>query len=159
MVFTGALILHGSPERRRANLGAPVPSESVVLDTVAAGRPTAPLPIPDPRLRFEILPPPHHTPLLEYQHGQNAVRDDEQNHQQRQDGRRPRRCSRSYALSAINDGHRCPQLTLYVPGFMKDECTRETIWKGCCKCLLRMELVSRNEIGIKPRVQASALYE
>ena len=47
--------------------------------------------------------------LLNYQRRQNPVRDNEQNHEQRQNGCGPRLGFRSCILSAVNDGQNCPQ--------------------------------------------------
>ena len=92
--------------------------------------------------------------------GQNAVRNDEQNHQQGQQGRRSRLCLRSYALRAVDDGHKCPQVRPIRSGASQGNyCTRETICGGRLKCVLAMELVGGNGIGLHPRVQAAALNE
>src|SRR5208282_6029890 len=98
--------------------------------------------------------------LLENQQGQNAVGDDEQNHQQRQHDRWPRRRFKScYALSAANDSQSSPPARPIHSDLTKEHCTRETIRKGKCKCVLRTELLGGDGIGPSPRMQASALYE
>jgi len=52
-----------------------------------------------------------------------------------------------------------PRLGPYAPDLMMKHCTRETIRKEKCKCVLRMELLGEDGIGPSPRMQASALYE
>ena len=59
-------------------------------------------------------------PLLENQHGQDAVGNDEQNHQERQNGYRPRLNLRSCSLRAVNNGQGGPRTRPCAPGFARE---------------------------------------
>ena len=95
-------------------------------------------------------------PLLHHQQGQNPVRNQKQNNQQRKQ-RAPRLWLRICSLRGIDNSQGAPKL----PGPLgcPVKCTCQSICKVECNCLVGMELSERHKVHARSRVQASALYE